>query len=130
MTSLRSIACILLASLAFTAAAQATDLSGSWSGRWKSCKTGHQGPLKATFCRVDASHYKVTFRGRFFKVLPFRYSVTLRVVEEGECVRLQGCQKLGRLLGEYRYNAAANRCVFHSRYTSQDDCGYFHLERR
>ena len=131
MTSLRYLpAAFLFATLMLSGAAHAADLSGNWTGHWKSCETGHTGPLKAKFCRVDACHYEVTFCGRFFKVLPFRYKVKLRVVQEGDTVRLEGCQELGRLMGVYRYSATATRCVFHSRYTSKDDRGYFHLERR
>ncbi|MCA9179548.1 MAG: hypothetical protein KDB14_34065 [Planctomycetales bacterium] len=112
------------------ATASATDLSGTWTGEWRSCVTGHHGPLRAKFCRVDACHYQVTFCGRFAKLVPFRYAVTLRIVQDGDTVVLAGSQKLGRLMGDYHYRATANGCVFHSNYCSKKDHGYFHLERR
>jgi hypothetical protein len=56
------------------------DLTGSWSGHWEDCQSGHSGKLWAEFCKCDDTHYKVTFTGRFFKVFPFRYSVVLNVV--------------------------------------------------
>ena len=114
----------------FTASSTATDLSGEWKGRWKSCQTGHEGPLKATFCRVNRCQYEVTFRGRFFKLLPFRYQVKLRIVSDnGHTITLQGSEKLGKLLGVYCYSATANRCTFHCDYSAKDDHGYFHLQR-
>lgn len=112
------------------AAAAAVDLSGEWKGRWESCETGHQGPLKATFCKLDGSRYQVEFRGRFFKLLPFRYSVVLNVVQHGDVVRLQGRQDLGRLFGTFCYDARADRCNFRADYRSADDHGVFRLERQ
>ena len=60
--------------------AHAVDLSGSWTGRWESTSTGHAGPLRATFRPCGEGRWAVDFSGRFFKIFPFRYSVTLRVI--------------------------------------------------
>ena len=110
--------------------ALAVDLSGCWQGHWESCGTGHQGPLNATFCRVDASHYRVDFSGRFFKLVPFRYSVTLTVVaDHGDSVELAGSSYLGRLVGTFSYRATANGCSFVANYSSCKDQGKFVLSR-
>src|SRR5690606_41563988 len=78
--------------------AQAVDLSGCWEGRWMSHCTPHQGPLKATFVRQDDTHYRVHFKGRFFKLLPFKDSVMLEGVEETlQGATLQGSRSLGCL---------------------------------
>src|SRR5262245_46933962 len=78
----------------------APDLSGRWSGHWESGENGHRGPLRATFTRIDDSHYRVVFRGRFWLVVPFRYGMTMNVTgSDGDKLILSGSQKLGPLLG-------------------------------
>ncbi|MBW3597381.1 MAG: hypothetical protein KY475_08910 [Planctomycetes bacterium] len=115
--------------LAMTAPSRATDLSGSWSGTWKSCTSGHEGPLRAEFVRRSACCYDVTFRGRFFKILPFRYSVAMRVIKQDGCVYLSGSKDLGRLFGVFSFAAAADGCRFHADYSSCEDKGCFRLSR-
>ena len=105
------------------------DLSGSWEGSWKSCTTGHKGPLKAEFCRLGNGDYRVNFRGRFFKLFPFRYSVVLQVVEESDVVQLSGSSYLGRMFGTFCYSATADACQFRADYTSRKDSGIFLMKR-
>lgn len=110
--------------------ADATDLSGCWSGSWQSCSTGHSGVLRARFTRCDESRYDVEFSGRFFKILPFRYAVTLAVVaDDGGTVTLAGSSFLGRLFGTFHYSATATDGRFTARYTSKQDEGRFDLTR-
>jgi len=105
------------------------DLSGSWRGSWTSCTSGHKGPMRAEFCRLNNGDYRVNFRGRFFKLFPFRYSVVLKVVEEGDVVRLNGSSYLGRMFGTFCYSATADACQFRADYTSKKDNGVFSLTR-
>lgn len=110
--------------------AAAVDLSGCWSGSWQSCTTGHKGPLKASFVRCNEKQYDVTFSGRFFKLFPFKYSVTLDVVEEdGDNVKLSGSSYLGRMFGTFTYSASASSADFRADYSSCKDQGYFQLSR-
>ena len=54
----------------------ATDLSGAWpSGKWESLADGHSGPLSATFERQDDNHYRVVFRGKFLRFIPFKMTM-------------------------------------------------------
>ena len=106
-----------------------TDLSGSWKGSWISWTTGHKGPLKAEVCRLSNGDYRFKFRGRFFKVVPFRYSVVLGVVEEGDVIRLKGSSYLGRMFGTFCYSATADACQFRADYTSKKDSGVFSLKK-
>jgi hypothetical protein len=110
-------------------ASTAIDLSGRWVGTWTSCSTGHKGPLKAEVCRLSNGDYRFKFRGRFFKVFPFRYSVVLNVVEEGDTVRLKGSSYLGRMFGTFCYSASADACQFRADYTSKKDRGVFSLKK-
>lgn len=107
----------------------AADLSGTWSGRWDSLSTGHTGPLNANFTRINDAQYQVDFRGRFFKLIPFRYSVVLNVVEEGETVRLSGDNYLGRRYGWFHYDAVVAGDCFTANYSSCKDDGQFRLTR-
>lgn len=110
--------------------AEAVDLSGSWVGRWESTSTGHAGPLRATFTPCGDDRWAVEFRGRFFKILPFRYSVVLDVVaDEGDRLRLAGNSWLGRLFGTFTYRATADGCSFEACYDSKKDSGVFRLAR-
>lgn len=110
--------------------ARATDLTGRWTGSWESGTTGHAGPLRATFTRCGETGYHVTFTGRFLKIVPFRYAVTLTVVEDhGDSVVLAGSSYLGRLFGTFSYRATATGCEFTARYSSRKDDGSFRLTR-
>ena len=109
----------------------APDLTGSWSGCWTSCKNGHHGPLHAKFCKINDTCYKVTFHGRFFAILPFRYSTTMTVTgytADGQ-VMLSSSQKLGPILGTFCMNATASNCHFEANFESKNDHGKFVLNR-
>jgi hypothetical protein len=110
--------------------ANCPDLSGSWCGTWSSCVNGHNGPMNATFCRRCDGHYDVTFKGRFWKLIPFHYSTTLMVtgVKDGK-VYLSGSHHLGPLLGTFSYNAWADGCQFVSSYCARRDNGQFVMSR-
>jgi hypothetical protein len=109
---------------------QAADLSGNWSGTWEDCLSGHSGPLRGTFCRCDDNHYRVTFSGRFFKVVPFQYSVVLTVVgQDGDKVLLAGESNLGPLFGTFTYQAEAIANHFVANFSSCRYQGRFILNR-
>lgn len=111
-------------------AAEAVDLSGSWSGSWQSCTTGHSGPLVARFTPCGDAAYRVEFSGRFFRVIPFRYTVILDVVADwGDGVTLAGSSSLGRVFGTFTYRATADGCRFDASYRSRKDAGAFRMTR-
>jgi hypothetical protein len=106
------------------------DLSGDWPcGRWHSDSNDHQGPLRATFTRINDTRYRVVFRGRFALIVPFRYAVTLDVVgHSGDAVLLSGSSRLP-LFGTFHYSAEATRCEFRATFQSRNDHGTFELRR-
>jgi hypothetical protein len=109
---------------------QATDLAGDWSGHWADTKSGHTGPLYAAFRVCDDDHFQVTFRGRFFKVIPFRYKVMLTVTgRTTDKVFLTGEQNLGPLFGSFTYNAEATATDFVAHFCSRRYQGDFILRR-
>lgn len=107
----------------------AQDLSGRWCGTWNDCKSGHRGPLRGTFSKCDDQHYRVVFTGRFFKVIPFRFSTVLDVAghEDGK-VFLSGQSRLG-LFGTFTYDALATDSDFTANYSSRRYEGQFLLHR-
>ena len=106
------------------------DLSGCWSGRWSNCNNTHTGPLHATFCKCEGDSYRVNFHGRFFKLIPFRYSVVLNVTKrEADKVYLAGESNLGKLFGTFTYTAEATNDHFDAHYSSCKYQGTFDLKR-
>lgn len=113
------------------AAIVAPELSGRWSGQWSSSHNGHNGPMHATFERVDSQHYQVHFNGRFWKLIPFKYTAVLTVtgVDAHGRVLLAGSHRLGPVLGTFSYNAWASDTQFVAGYCSEKDHGQFTLTR-
>src|SRR5262245_10812117 len=131
MIRLRRLAPALAVALLLAAPAlcRAIDLSGCWSGTWASCQTRHKGTLNAEFVRISENEYEVFFRGRFFKVLPFKYSVVMTAVEQDGVVQLSGSQSLGRMFGTFTFVAVATDCQFSANYYSCKDDGRFEMTR-
>ena|SRR5437762_3579620 len=109
--------------------ADAQDLTGCWRGTWDDCKSGHSGPLRATFSKCDDQHYRAVFVGRFFKVIPFRFTTLLDVTgREEDKLLLAGESRLGPF-GTFRYNAEATTTDFTAHYSSRRYKGQFLLQR-
>ena len=111
------------------ATSQALDLSGTWEGSWQDFGTGHSGPLRATFVKLDNGSYQVSFSGRFAKIIPFRYTVVLSATEKDGKVHLSGSSDISRRRGTFYYNAEATDTSFVSSFQSCKDNGQFCLER-
>jgi len=106
------------------------DLSGKWNGTWRSEINEHAGPLKAKFTVVEDSKVQARFNGRFFKLIPFHFNVTLEIVKnENGVVTLKGKENLGRTLGTYTYNATYSNGKFIAKYSTEKDKGVFEVSR-
>ncbi|MEE2843901.1 MAG: hypothetical protein VX761_05275 [Planctomycetota bacterium] len=106
------------------------DLSGKWNGTWRSEISDHAGPLKAKFTVLEDSKVQARFNGRFFKLIPFHFNVTLEIVKnEGGVVTLKGKENLGRTLGTYTYNATYSKGKFVAKYSTEKDKGVFEVSR-
>ena len=129
----RPVACLVVCLIFLVAvpSAHADELSGQWSGNWKSFSSGHQGPLKAQICKVSEDCYRADFSGRFWKIMPFDYSVTLRVIGRDEnATYLAGSTYLGRLMGTFSYTATVQNGCLTARYRAKRDCGSWTLRKR
>ncbi|MGI8977875.1 MAG: hypothetical protein ACR2FY_01475 [Pirellulaceae bacterium] len=129
LKSARVVALALVSLLALGNVCRATDLSGHWSGTWASGNTRHHGPLQAEFVRLNDSEYEVFFRGKFFAVLPFRYSVVMTASEQDGVVTMSGSKYLGRMFGTFQFSAAATDTNFNANYSSCKDQGCFEMTR-
>jgi len=128
--------CTVLSAVVFVALAasassvRAADVAGSWSGYWTSDAKGHSGPMTAYITKIDDEHYAAHFRGRFWKIVPFRYSVVLTGKPEGDRVKLTGQSQLGRLVGgTYYYDGYVEGDQFKVGYTSCKHYGTFCMTR-
>ena len=109
----------------------AADLSGAWKGTWANSNNRHTGPLRGRFTALNDSQYRVIFRGRFFGVLPFRYSVVLDADEQEDgSIRLHGSTFVSRRYGTFEYDATVRDGHFESTYTSSKFQGTFSMDQR
>ena len=131
--TLSLVALCLLPSLSFAQTVVvpvAPDLSGKWSGYWVSDKNGHTGPLHATFTPKGAAAYQVKYRGRFAKVIPFRYTTTMDVVGRGEGLVVLSAEKPLGPFGTFRTTATATNSNFDATFNSRRDSGRFVLQSK
>ncbi|HEY1188742.1 MAG TPA: hypothetical protein VGE74_13895 [Gemmata sp.] len=105
------------------------DLTGKWSGYWVSDTNGHTGPLHARFTPKGAGAYRVTYHGRFAKVIPFRYSTTMDVIGHGDGVVVLSAEKPLGPFGTFRTTATATGTSFDATFNSRRDSGRFVLRR-
>src|SRR5688500_4831909 len=104
------VALLVLPSVGFAqypCAPSVPDLSGRWSGYWISDTNGHRGPLRATFTPLGPDAYRVTYRGRFALVVPFRYTTTMNVVGAGDGVVVLAAERRLGPFGTFRTTATA-----------------------
>jgi len=107
------------------------QVSGNWKGSWISHTNGHHGNLNARIRQVDCNHYRAVFRGTFFKVIPFRYSAKLEVVEQQPgYTRLSGSQRLGPPMGDFGYEAIVSGNQFQATFHSKKDRGVWQMTRQ
>jgi hypothetical protein len=112
-----------------SAAAQ-TPSGGGWRGEWVSETTGHRGPLAASVKPLANGDVRVRYWGRFLKVVPFTYAVTMHRTGTGEAgeVFLTNTSKL-MFFGSFTADAVLTEHSFESRYNSKKDRGRFSLRR-
>lgn len=102
-----------------------------YRGSWVSETNGHHGLLKARVVPEQCGTYRVRFSGTYFGVVPFTYSVPMKVT---------GCYKDGSkalyghahlpIFGEFSCRARMNSHCFTARYSSPKDKGTFKMIRR
>jgi hypothetical protein len=110
--------------------ARAACLEGYWVGHWQSCTDQFKGTVNARITRCDATHYKAVFTGRAFKIMPYRYTVTLTACKNPETGKVYfKCSRKIPLWGMYWMNGWASDCKFFAKYRTDDHTGYFVMRR-
>jgi hypothetical protein len=107
----------------------AQEPAGQWQGGWKSNTSGHHGPMRATITPRCDGNYDARFTGRFAKVIPFTYRVTMTPVATGPDGTTLVATKQMPILGEYRMTATVDGQSFNARYTAKKDVGTFQMRR-
>lgn len=107
------------------------DITGCWDcGYWKSFCNTHHGKLRATIVRCDSCHYKCTFTGTFFGIIPFRYTATLTVTGYGDgVVYFRSSRNMPMFGGQFSMCGQATACKFTANYRSPKDRGVFTMTR-
>lgn len=109
----------------------ADDISGAWTGSWRSEVNGHTGSLQCLVTRVDAAHYRARYRASYRKFLRFGYTVPMEVTRsEGGAISFRGEANLGWWTGGvYHYDGRATATNYISTYSSKYDHGTFEMTR-
>ncbi|QDT52461.1 hypothetical protein Pan44_04730 [Caulifigura coniformis] len=119
--------CVFLASPSL---AHAVGPDGTWSGEWISSSSGHQGPIKAHIRQVDACTYRACFCGRFLHVVPFAYSVPMKVTgRTASGATVLTAQSWLPGFGDFTCRAHVSQCQFNACYVSPKDRGRFVMTR-
>ena len=105
-------------------------LEGNWRGHWQSCTDQFKGTVNARITRCDARHYKAVFWGRAFKIMPYRYTVTLTACKSPTTGKIYfKCSRKIPFWGMYWMNGWASNCKFYSKYRTDDHTGYFVMRK-
>jgi hypothetical protein len=116
--------------VALPAATSASDPSGVWRGEWVSSSSGHQGPIKAHIRQVDDCTYRACFCGRFLHVVPFGYSVPMKVTgRTASGATILTAQSWLPGFGDFTCRATVSQCHFNACYWSPKDNGRFTMTR-
>ncbi|MDB6057009.1 MAG: hypothetical protein JWO95_853 [Verrucomicrobiales bacterium] len=107
------------------------DISGRWTGTWKSDSNGHNDKLRCIISKIDEQHYSAQFHAKYKKILSFSYTVSLIATNDASGRHnFKGEADLGKLAGgRYTYEGFATPTNFFSRYNSKYDHGIFELSR-
>lgn len=120
-------AIVVLTCLAGPLSAQ--EITGRWRGRWEDYKSGHNGPLRAKVKSTGCAEYRAVFTGRFYGVIPFRFSAKLQTTAAGDDVILHSGDQRLFLFGNFHYSAVASDHSFDADYSSRRWTGRFTLSR-
>jgi hypothetical protein len=107
------------------------DISGRWTGTWKSAANGHNDKLRCIVSKIDEQHYSAQFHAKYKHIFSFSYTVPLTVATNQPDQRaFKGEADLGKLAGGlYTYEGFATPTNFFSRYNSKYDHGIFEMSR-
>ena len=124
---------LLLAGCLAPIKAQSCDdpLAGKWKGQWIDLTHNHKGPLRCTMTRLDDTTYQAKFSGTYGWLIPFWYTVQMRVQQEGNIWKLTTEHNLGKVHGGvFTCEGTASGDQMEFTYTASGQNGTFSLKRR
>jgi hypothetical protein len=107
----------------------ADGLAGAWEGSWLSGSNGHSGSLRAVIGPEAADGQRdVRYRATWAKVLSGGFTAKHRFVKQGNQLRFQGSESLGKF-GSFSYDGSVKGSDFHATYKAAGDTGTFDMKR-
>ncbi len=109
--------------------------AGRWAGTWKSDVNAHTDELRCLIRPLTNDVFEARYHARYRRGLlrfTFQYTVPLTVTatERDGSWQFAGEADLGWLAGGlYRYTGGVTNGLFHSRYDSRYDRGWFEMRR-
>ncbi len=112
---------------------RATDLTGSWEGKWQSQSNRHEGRLRCIVRPVDGSQdtYSFQYQASWGNFLRGIFTIQCKAQRAGgRQWRVSGSKDLGKLLGgEFSHQAEITPQAIHAKFHSQLDHGVMDLRR-
>ncbi len=108
------------------------DITGDWTGTWRSDANGHHGVLRCVISHEDgkSDDYRFHYHATYGQMLTVAYVVTEQVKRKGDHFILTGDHDLGYLAGGmYHYEGTSTMKNMKSTYRSSADHGVFDLAR-
>jgi len=109
--------------------AQDSLAGGGFRGTWSSETHGNSGPMRAVVRPQADGAYRILFVGRFLKVVPFAYPVTLYAVgTTTDGVLLSGSRRLGPF-GKFTMTGTLTPLALDAEFHAKSERGRFTLTR-
>lgn len=113
----------------FLSTAEARQPAAIYRGSWQSQSTGHQGPMRLRLTQKTDGTYNARFSGRFLKVVPFTYKVSMTSVCEEGCQKTLVATKRIPIFGDFRTTANVSPTNLRAGYSAAKDRGTFTMKR-
>ena len=113
---------------ALNADAPHSNITGAWTGSWKSTPSGHTGKLKCIIQETENGQYEFYYWATWAKVLSGTFKMTCKANEENKKWTFSGENDLGSLGGKFNHQGKGSTDKIEAAYQSdRGDHGTFSL---
>ncbi len=107
-------------------------MSGTWSGKWFDETHKHEGPMTCHLREIEPTQYEARFSGFFMAIIPFWYTVEMKVEPGDDAWRVQAESHIKWLGGSGRYecDGTIQNDIMECRFRAVGSEGYFRLQRQ
>lgn len=107
-----------------------SNITGAWTGSWKSTPTGHTGKLKCIIQEKKDGQYEFYYWATWARVISGGFRITCSVNKKNENWTFNGEKDLGSLGGNFNHQGKGNINKIEALYQSdRGDHGTFTLTR-